>query len=422
MKLPKMLRTHKYLSRVSEFFKYVGPGLLVTVGFIDPGNWASNVAAGASYGYSLLWVVTLSTIMLIFLQHNVAHIGIVSGKCLAEATYYHFKPKVANTILGSSIIAAISTAFAEILGGSIALKMLFNVPIKLGAILVFIFVSVMLFSNSYKRLERWIIAFVSLVGISFLIELFMVNANWAQVAISTIAPSTPIGSIPLILGMLGAIVMPHNLYLHSEIIQSREWNLEDEKVIEHQLKYEFIDTAFSMVVGWAINSAMIIVTAATFFAHGTRVDSLEQAQNMLIPILGHMGGIAGLIFAIALLFAAISAAMTAGFAGGSIFSGIFGEPYNAKDLHTKIGIFITLFFALVAIFFINDTLTALIWSQILLSIQLPITVLTQIRLTSNPKVMGKYVNKGFEKYMLYLIAIVVIALNLALLYSIFSGH
>ncbi len=422
MKLPKILHTHKYLSRVSEFFKYIGPGLLVTVGFIDPGNWASNVSAGATYGYSLLWVVTLSTIMLIFLQHNAAHIGIVSGKCLAEATYFHFKPKVANTILGSSIIAAISTAFAEILGGAIALKMLFNIPIKLGAILVFIFVSVMLFSNSYKRLERWIIAFVSLVGISFLIELFMVNANWTSVTISTIIPSTPIGSIPLILGMLGAIVMPHNLFLHSEIIQSRQWNLENENVIEHQLKYEFIDTAFSMVVGWAINSAMIIVAAATFFAHSTKVDSLEQAQNMLIPILGPLGGIAGLVFAIALLFAAISAAMTAGFAGGSIFSGIFGEPYNAKDLHTKIGIFITLFFALVTIFFINDTLTALIWSQILLSIQLPITVLTQIHLTSNYKVMGKYVNKGFEKYMLYLIAVVVIALNLALLYSVFSGN
>ena len=114
MKMPKILQTHNYLSRVSEFFKYIGPGLLVTVGFIDPGNWASNVAAGATYGYSLLWVVTLSTIMLIFLQHNAAHIGIVSGKCLAEATYFHFKPKVANTILGSSIIAAISTAFAEL--------------------------------------------------------------------------------------------------------------------------------------------------------------------------------------------------------------------------------------------------------------------------------------------------------------------
>ena len=360
--------------------------------------------------------------MLIFLQHNVAHTGSVSGKCLAEATYFHFKPTVANAILGSSIIATLSTPFAELLGGAIALKMLFNVPIKIGAILVFIFVFVMLFSNSYKRLERWIIAFVSLVGISFLIELFMVNANWAQVTHSAIIPSTPIVSMPLILGMLGAIVMPHNLFLHSEIIQSRQWNLENEKIIEHQLKYEFIDTAFSMVVGWAINSAMIIVAAATFFAHSTQVSSLEQAQNMLIPILGPMGGIAGLVFAIALLFAAISAAMTAGFAGGSIFSGIFGEPYNAKDLHTKIGIFITLFFGLVTIFFINDTLTALIWSQILLSIQLPITVLTQIHLTSNYEVMGKYVNKGIEKYMLYLIAIVVIALNLALLYSVFSGN
>lgn len=415
--LPKFLHQHPYKSKVSEFFKYVGPGLIVTVGFIDPGNWASNVVAGASFGYALLWVVTLSTIMLIFLQHNAAHIGIVTGKCLAEATHDHFKPWVSNSILTTAVLASISTAFAEVLGGAIAMNMLFGLPIKIGAVLVFVFVIVMLLSNSYKRLEKLIIGFVSLVGISFLIEIFMVNMDIGKTAVSLVTPAVPKGSIPLILGILGAVVMPHNLFLHSEIIQSRQWNLKDKTVIERQLKYEFMDTFLSMGVGWAINSAMIIVAAATFFVQKIEVTQLEQAHKMLTPILGSMGFVASLIFAIALFFAAISAALTASMAGGSIFAGMFGEPYNVKDIHTKIGIVITGLFAVLIVFFASDTLSALVWSQIILSIQLPITVLTQIKLTSSKNIMGEYVNHGLEKYMLYIIAVTIISLNLLLLYN-----
>ena len=151
-----------------EIFKYIGPGLLVTVGFIDPGNWASNLAAGADYGYALLWMVTLSTIMLIVLQHNVAHLGIATGLCLSEATTAYLPAKASKAILGSAMLASISTSLAEILGGAIALQMLFGVPMRIGSLLVLIFVLIMLFTNSYRLIEKWIIAFVSIIGLSFI--------------------------------------------------------------------------------------------------------------------------------------------------------------------------------------------------------------------------------------------------------------
>ena len=222
-----------------EIFKYIGPGLLVTVGFIDPGNWASNLAAGADYGYALLWMVTLSTIMLIVLQHNVAHLGIATGLCLSEATTAYLPAKASKAILGSAMLASISTSLAEILGGAIALQMLFGVPMRIGSLLVLIFVLIMLFTNSYRLIEKWIIAFVSIIGLSFIYELSLVTIDWPAAAYAWVTPSFPEGSMVIIMSVLGAVVMPHNLFLHSEIIQSRQWNLSDEKMIKKQLRYEY---------------------------------------------------------------------------------------------------------------------------------------------------------------------------------------
>ncbi|WP_125004991.1 Nramp family divalent metal transporter [Clostridium tagluense] len=397
-----------------DFIKYIGPGLLVTVGFIDPGNWAANVAAGASYGYTLLWMVTLSTIMLIVLQHNAAHLGIVTGNCIAEASTATLKPKLNKVVLGSAVVAAVSTALAELLGGAIALNMLFGIPIKLGTVLVLALILWMLFTNSYKKLEKWIIGFVSIIGISFIFELSLVHIEWGKAMISWVKPSFPNGSIPIIMSVLGAVVMPHNLFLHSEIIQSRQWNLKDETVIKKQLKYEFMDTFFSMLIGWAINSAMILIAAATFFTQNIHVTELSQAQQMLTPMLG---SIASVVFALALLFAGIASSVTAGMAGGSIFAGIFGEPYDIHDIHTKIGVAITLVGAAVVIFFISEPFKGLIYSQMLLSIQLPITIFLQIYLTSSKKVMGKYANTRFDKVTLWIIGLIVTALNIMLLLS-----
>ncbi len=394
-----------------EILKYIGPGLLVTVGFIDPGNWASNVASGSVYGYSLLWVVTLSTIMLIFLQHNSAHLGIVTGYCLSESASIHLKPWISKFVLVTSVFAVISTALAEILGAAIALNMLFHIPLKIGGMIILVFVSWMLYSNSYKKLERWIIGFVSIIGISFIIELCLVKVAWGSVLANSFVPSFPKDSMPIIMSVLGAVVMPHNLYLHSEIIQSRQWNLEDETVIKRQLKYEFADTLFSMTVGWAINLSMMIVAAATFFAHNMEISELGQAQAMLKPMLGDG---AAIIFAVALLFAGVSSSVTAGMAGGSIVSGMFKEPYDINDKHSKLGVGISLVLAAVLILFIRDPFKGLVYSQMFLSIQLPVTIFAMVYLTSSKKVMGTHVNAGIEKYVLWIIGIIVTILNILL--------
>lgn len=397
-----------------DFFKYIGPGLLVTVGFIDPGNWASNFAAGADFGYSLLWVITLSTIMLIVLQHNVAHLGIVTGLCLSEAATKYTPKWVSRPILGTAVLASISTSLAEILGGAIALEMLFDIPIIWGSLLTAFFVTIMLFTNSYKRIERSIIAFVSVIGLSFLYELFLVDIDWPLAARSWVTPSIPEGSLLVIMSVLGAVVMPHNLFLHSEVVQSREYNKKDDASIRKLLKYEFYDTLFSMGVGWAINSAMILLAAATFFANHIGVEELQQAKSLLEPLLGNQ---AATIFALALLMAGISSTVTSGMAAGSIFAGMFGESYHVKDVHSRVGILLSLGIALVVILFIDNPFQGLIISQMILSIQLPFTIFLQVGLTSSKRVMGQYANSRWSSFVLYTMAVIVSVLNLALLFS-----
>lgn len=397
----------------NEFLKYVGPGILVTVGFIDPGNWASNIAAGSSYGYKLLWIVTLSTIMLILLQHNAAHLGIVTGLCISEAINKHMKPSIGKVVTGTAVLAAIGTAMAEILGAAIALKMLFHIPIKIGASISAILIIFMLFSNSYRRIEKIIIGFVSIIGISFIFETALVNVNWSEAAKNLVVPNIPNGSLPIIMSVLGAVVMPHNLFLHSEVIQSRKWNLKDKTIIEKQLKYEFMDTLLSMIIGFVINSSMILV-AVTFFDNGINVTEVEQAQVMLKPLLGSSSS---LVFAIALLFAGIASCITAGMAGGSIFAGLFAEEYDINNKHSKAGVLITILLALLIIFFVDNPFNGLVYSQMLLSVQLPITIFSQLYLTSSKKVMGEYKNTLTENIILWIIGGIVTVLNIMLLVS-----
>ena len=396
-------RRHHPVSGGLEIFKYIGPGLLVTVGFIDPGNWASNLAAGAEYGYALLWMVTLSTVMLIVLQHNVAHLGIATGLCLAEAASVHLRPRYSKPILLTAMLASVSTSLAELLGGAIALQVL-------------AFVLIMLFTNSYRLIEKWIIAFVSIIGLSFIYELSLVTIDWPAAAVAWVTPSFPEGSMVIVMSVLGAVVMPHNLFLHSEVIQSRKWNLSDERTIRRQLRYEYVDTIFSMLVGWAINSAMILLAAATFFVSRTPVSELQQADSLLRPLLGSH---ATVVFAVALLLAGIASTITSGMAAGTIFAGMFREPYDRKDPHSRFGVALSLVAAFVVIIVISDPFKGLIYSQMALSIQLPFTVFLQVRLTSSEKVMGKFRNSRSTKWLLYAIGALVTWLNVMLFVSFF---
>ena len=395
-----------------EILRHIGPGLLVTVGFIDPGNWASNMAAGSQFGYGLLWVVTLSTIMLIVLQHNAAHLGIVTGTCLAEATNRHLPRWASRFVLDSAYLACVATAMAEVLGGAIALQMLFGLPLRAGCVIVAAASLAMLFTSSYKRLERWIIAFVSIVGLSFLVELALVDVDWPAAAVSWVASSMPAGSVAIVTSVLGAVVMPHNLFLHSEVVQSSHYEEQGDDVVEERLRYELFDTLFSMGVGWAINSAMVILAATTFFNQGLVVDDLAQAAATLSPILGPA---ASTIFAVALLAAGLSSSVTAGMAAGTISAGMFDEEYDIHDVHSSVGVAICFAVAVGACLLVQDAFGGLVWSQALLSLQLPITVGVLIYLTSSRAVMGRHANSRPLTCALVAIGVLVTVLDLALL-------
>ena len=395
-----------------EILRWIGPGLLVTVGFIDPGNWATNMAAGSEFGYGLLWVVTLSTVMLVMLQHNVAHLGIVTGECLAESCARHLSRPVARLVLGSAYLACVATMMAEVLGGGIALQMLLGLPVLLGSALVAAASAALLLTNSYRHVERWIIGFVSLIGVSFLAEVAMVRVDWPAAATGWVVPSAPAGSATLIVSVLGAVVMPHNLFLHSEVIQSQHFEGRGDEVIRERLDHEFVDTLLSMGIGWAINSAMVILAASTFFAAGVRVDDLAQAAATLEPMLGPASRV---IFALALLMAGLASSVTAGMAAGTVSAGLAGEPYDIHDRHSSLGVVGCFAGALVALAFVGNPLDGLVGSQALLSLQLPVTVFSQVWLTSNPCVMGRYANGRALRAALVLIGLVVTVLNALLL-------
>lgn len=410
----------KHASRLAslELFRYIGPGFFVTVGFIDPGNWVTNVAAGSQFGYRLLWVVTLSTIILIIVQHNAAHLGIVTGLCLSEAASKFFRPWLRFLMLGSAMLACVSTALAELLGAAIGLNMLTGLPLIAGAVLSALFSAWMLFSKNYQRLEKWIMGFVSLIGLAFMFEIWLADVSWTQTLAGWVTPAFPVGALPVIMGVLGAVVMPHNIFLHSEVIQSRQWNAQGDDVIRKQLKYEFLDTLTGMGAGWAINSAMIIMAAAVFFKNGVVVTELPQVTLTLEPIFGKLSAT---VFALGLLFAGLSSSVTAAMAGGSVFAGIFIEPFDINDPHSRVGLTITLVGALAVIMLLSNPFNGILWSQIVLSLQLPLTIIPLILLTSSKKVMGEYANRRFGATILWIVGLIVIFLNLALLKDILMG-
>ena len=400
-----------------ELLKYLGPGFLVTVGFIDPGNWATNIAGGSEFNYSLLWVITLSTLMLIFLQHMSAHLGIITGTCLAESCRKWF-PEWLNYILGGSIMAAcMATALAEFLGAAIGLTILFGLPLTVSAILSGVIILSLVTIQKYAQTEHLIISFVSIIGFCYLFELYLVKPSWHEAITASVIPSLNSSSIFVAMAMLGAVVMPHNIYLHSEVIQKRNWKATTEERKRQLLRYEFMDTILAMGTGWMINSAMVIVAAAVFYRHGVIVNDVMQAADTLRPLAGDL---ARFLFAIALICAGISSSITACLAGGTVFTGFLGKEIDPKKKWFRAGVLLTAIPAIFLITIITDTYKALIWSQVVLSLQLPLTIIPLILLTRSKKVMGEYANGSFENLLLYLCGGIVIFLNVLLLLSFFG--
>ncbi|WP_319586246.1 Nramp family divalent metal transporter [uncultured Desulfobulbus sp.] len=414
IKAPSIL-DYRGMQAVKRAVAYLGPGFFVTVGFIDPGNWATNLAAGSEFNYQLLWVVLLSSLILVLWQHMSAHLGIITGKCLAEAVHSYTKPKLAFVYGVTAMTAMIATALAEILGAGIGINILFGIPVKLGAFIAACVIIIVLLYQKYGLIEKIIVGFVSVIGFCYLFELYIVKPNWGLAAVSTFIPNLDSKSLLVAIGIIGAVVMPHNIYLHSEVIQSRNWSGKSEKETRHLLRYEFLDTLIAIAVGMAINAAMVIVAASVFFRNHITVTDITQASQTLKPIAGNM---ASILFGVALLFAGFSSSMTAGIAGGTTFSGYLGKETVLESKWFKTGMLITICPACLIILFISNAYQALIISQVCLSIQLPLTMLPLFLITSNKKIMKQYANGFTENLLMVMSGIFILALNGLLVYNL----
>lgn len=399
-------------------FSFLGPGFLVTVGFIDPGNWATNIEGGSKFGYQLLWVITLSTLMLIVIQSMAAKLGIATGKSLAANIRERFSPPVSAFLGLTIVLACVATDVAELIGGAIGFNLLFGMPLWLGAFITVLLELFLIISQRYHRLEVIIIGFLGIIGLCYLVEILLVNPNWAEIAPAIVVPSIDRSSIYVAMAILGAVVMPHNIFLHSNVIHSRKWgNSEEEKLaLSH---YERIDTSLAMFMGWVVNSAMIIVAAAVFSGNNIIVDSIEQASETLKPLAGPL---AGFLFAVALVFAGVGSSVTSSMAEANVITGFLGKDENPRTLFYRVSIFITAIPSFLIILSGMDTFRILIFSQVVLSIQLPFTLIPLLMLCRDRKRMGKFRSSQLEFVAALLISAVVIVLNMYLLYSTILGE
>jgi manganese transport protein len=392
-------------------------GFVVTIGFIDPGNWATNIAGGSQFGYELLWVISASTLMLIFLQHMAARLGIVTGSSLAVNIRRHFSRPVVWLLGGTIVPALVATSLAEILGGALGFQILFGIPLWIGAPLTLVIVVLAILGQRYESLERLIMAFLAFIAGAYVIELFIVKPDMAAAAPHWVIPSVSVSSIVVAMGMLGAIVMPHNIYLHSNTIQSREWDVggADHATL---MRFELIDTTLAMGMGWLVNSSMILVAAAVFYANGVTVTSITQASQTLEPL---AGSAAQLLFGLALLVAGVSSSITSSLASTNVVSGYLGKPEDPHSRTYRIGLIALAIPAVVLIDIGLDAYRALILSQVVLSIQLPFTILPLLVLSRRKAVMHDMRIGAGTMLLGVVIAAIVIGLNVYLLYGTFFG-
>ncbi len=400
-----------------DFLRYLGPGFIITVGFIDPGNWATNLAAGSRFGYELLWVVTLSTFMLIVFQNMSARIGIATGHSLAYNVRRRFSRPWVGLFGSSIVVACIATDMAEILGGALGFHLLFGIPLPLGGALTLVLRVGLVATGRYHRIERLIVVFLAVIAACYLAELFMVHPDWAQAARATIVPQISGRSILVAMGVLGAVVMPHNIYLHSNVILSRDWE-GDEQTRERLMTYEYGDTALAMGLGWMVNCAMIVVAAAVFYRNGVIVDSIEQAAATLEPL---AGSLARLLFGIALLLAGLGSSITSSMAEANVLTGYLGRSEDPRSRFYRMSLFVLAIPALGVIMAGLDSYTVLLLSQVVLSIQLPLTILPLIVVTGDRRLMGDLASSATERVLASAAGLLVVGLNFFLLYTVIGG-
>jgi len=404
------------INRFKQLLKYLGPAFIVSVAYIDPGNFATNISGGSIFNYSLMWVIFWSNLMAIFLQIMSAKLGIATGKNLTQMCREVFSKKMNGFFYFVAAIAAMATTMAEFLGGVLGFYLLFGIPLSYSAILTAFVTIIIIYLQKYGQriVEIVITIFVVIICGAYTIEVFLAKPDWPQVALHTLIPSLPSSQAVLIaVGMLGATVMPHVIYLHSELVQCRNqgMTLEDKK---KHLRMEKMDVVIAMNIAFIVNAAMVVVSASVFFSRGMAVDSIELAHRSLEPLLGALSSGA---FGVALLASGFSSSSVGAMAGETVMGGFvdFKMPKYLRRIITMLpGV-------LVIVAGVNP-MKALVFSQVSLSFALPMAIIPMIIITSNKKLMGEFTNRKWVNVVGWFIIFTIIALNVVLLYLTFSHN
>lgn len=401
-----------------KILAFFGPAYMISVGYMDPGNWATDIAGGSQFGYTLLWVLLMSNIMALLLQSLSARLGIVSRRDLAQASRETYSKGVNVVLYGLAEIAIAACDLAEVLGMAIGLKLLFDLPLLWGVSITMFdtFLLLFLMNKGIKKMEAFIIGLIAIIGLSFLAEMFFAKPDLAEAAKGLI-PSIPnSAALYIAIGIIGATVMPHNLYLHSSLVQTRKFD-RTFKGIKQAIRYNFIDSFIALNMAFFVNAAILILAAATFYTNGFHeVADIQDAHKLLEPMLG--SGWAAPLFALALIAAGQSSTITGTLAGQIVMEGYLNlriQPWVRRIVTRLIAIapaFLTILY-----FGEDSTGELLVFSQVILSLQLGFAIIPLIHFVSDKKKMKEFAIGNITKIASWAIALVIVSLNAKLVYD-----
>jgi manganese transport protein len=406
-------------------FAFLGPGYLVSVGYMDPGNWATSLAGGSKFGYTLLCIALMSNIMAILLQALCARLGFATGRDLAQACRDSFSKPVSYVLWLLAEIAICATDLAEVIGTAIGLNLLFGIPLEIGVFITALDVFLILYLQNlgFRWIEAFVVSTLLVIAVSFGVQVAMADPDWRQVIIG-FAPTVEIVRNPemlyLAMGILGATVMPHNLYLHSSIVQTRM--VADTLPAKREaIKFATIDSTIALMLALLVNASILILAAATFHKAGhTGVADLEEAQQLLVPLLGSAG--AATLFGVALLCCGLNSTVTATLSGQIVMEGFINVrlPAWARRLATR-GIAIIPASIGIVLYGESGLGQLLILSQVILSMQLPFAIVPLVMFTADKRKMGVLVSPRWLTALAIIVAVVVIALNIKVLVDLMVG-
>ncbi len=422
--LPSLPEVHRSIAvpakggLLRRFLAIAGPGYLVSVGYMDPGNWGTDLAGGAKYGYALLWVILVSNLMAMLLQTLCARLGLVTGKDLAQACRDYYKKPVAVALWLLCEIAIIACDLAEVIGSAVGLNLLFGIPLLAGVLITGLDVLLLLglMSFGFRKVEAIVIVLVATIAACFGLEILMARPDWAGVAGGLIRPSLPDkDALYIALGILGATVMPHNLYLHSALVQTRATD-KTPQGLKEAVRLNTADTIIALGAAFFVNAAILVLAASVFHATGrTEVAELQEAHRLLTPILG---GAAATAFAVALLASGQSSTITGTLAGQIVMEGFLRirvSPWLRRLITRTLAIIPAMI--LIGASGGKNTVQLLILSQVVLSMQLSFAIFPLMMFTSDRARMGEYTNPPWLKITGYAVCVVIAALNIYLLYQ-----